>query len=390
MMARTLAARLPWVRTTPLGREVEPLVNWRKAVSSSVTFAGRSSSRMARTLSTATTLASSGTRAWMVPSMRLISVLVSEQPGAAAGHDVQRVVEVAGELAEAGGRVDRHGHQAGAEGAEEGEDEVGVVGEDERHPIAPPGAERLEGAAVAGARPLDAAVGEEGLGVAATLAASSMKRYPVLVLAAASSMAWTTVRGAREALIRRAFPRAASRLSMATATSATVSTSRSASSGMVSLKLSSTAATISITPSESTPRSRHQVAGVGDRPRRCVGDVLAEQQVQLAPDRLPRPSSRVTVMRATPSPTGRGGGALSAAPAPLDQSAQPIEPLDAAGAVPHQVLAVAEADGRRPGLGARSRARKTAASASVKGWGSSGRRISSGARATTSARVTRG
>ena len=76
MMARTLAARLAWVSTTPLGREVDPLVNWRKATSSSVTLAGRSSSRELRSPSTATTLASSGTRAWMVPSMRLISALV--------------------------------------------------------------------------------------------------------------------------------------------------------------------------------------------------------------------------------------------------------------------------------------------------------------------------
>jgi hypothetical protein len=77
---------------------------------------------------------------------------------------VQRVVEVARELAEAGGRVDRHRDDAGAQGAEEREHEVGVVGQDERDAVALLQAERLERAAEASARPLDARVGEERLG----------------------------------------------------------------------------------------------------------------------------------------------------------------------------------------------------------------------------------
>jgi hypothetical protein len=77
MIARTFAARFAWVRTTPFGREVEPLVNCRKQVSSSEIFAGRRSSRDERIPSTATTFSSAGACAWIVPSTLLISPLVT-------------------------------------------------------------------------------------------------------------------------------------------------------------------------------------------------------------------------------------------------------------------------------------------------------------------------
>jgi hypothetical protein len=38
MNASLFAARFAWVTITPLGRDVDPLVNWRNARSSGVTF----------------------------------------------------------------------------------------------------------------------------------------------------------------------------------------------------------------------------------------------------------------------------------------------------------------------------------------------------------------
>ena len=45
MNASLLAARFPWVTATPLGREVEPLVNWRNARSSGWTSTARTRAR---------------------------------------------------------------------------------------------------------------------------------------------------------------------------------------------------------------------------------------------------------------------------------------------------------------------------------------------------------
>ena len=55
MMHFTLAARFAWLRFTPLGRDVEPLVNWRKAVSSSVIRSARRGCVDSRMPSMATT-----------------------------------------------------------------------------------------------------------------------------------------------------------------------------------------------------------------------------------------------------------------------------------------------------------------------------------------------
>ena len=78
MIARTLAARFACVSTTPFGRDVEPLVNCRKATSSRPTFTGTSSSREARSVSTATTFSRFGACAATEPSMRLISLDVRQ------------------------------------------------------------------------------------------------------------------------------------------------------------------------------------------------------------------------------------------------------------------------------------------------------------------------
>ncbi len=86
-----------------------------------------------------------------------------EDPGAALGDDVPRVVEVGLELPERHRRVDGRGDDPGADGAEEAEDEVVVVREDERDPVALAEAERLEGSAEAGAHALDGGEGERGL-----------------------------------------------------------------------------------------------------------------------------------------------------------------------------------------------------------------------------------
>ena len=122
--------------------------------------------------------------------------VVTSSARAALGDDVARVVEVALELAEAERRVDGHGDDARADGAEEGEDEVVVVGQDERDAVALAEAERLERAAVAGARPLDGGVRERVASLPlAGLPSSGMKRKPrVGSVFAASSMAWARVR----------------------------------------------------------------------------------------------------------------------------------------------------------------------------------------------------
>ena len=101
MMHLMFAARFAWVSVTPLGRDVEPLVNWRKATSSSPIFSGLSGSvRLADPLD-GDDLLERRTAAWTVPSRRLIFAVVTSDARAALGDDVPRVVEVALELAEA-------------------------------------------------------------------------------------------------------------------------------------------------------------------------------------------------------------------------------------------------------------------------------------------------
>ena len=72
MMHLMLAARFACVSVTPFGREVEPLVNWRKQTSSIPIFSGLSGSSDSRMPSTATTSSSDGQAACTVPRSRLI------------------------------------------------------------------------------------------------------------------------------------------------------------------------------------------------------------------------------------------------------------------------------------------------------------------------------
>ena len=77
MMHLTFAARFPCVSMTPFGRDVEPLVNWRKATSSRPIFSALSGSVDSRIPSTATTCSSAGHAAWTVPRRRLIFAVVT-------------------------------------------------------------------------------------------------------------------------------------------------------------------------------------------------------------------------------------------------------------------------------------------------------------------------
>src|SRR5439155_18023669 len=74
-----------------------------------------------------------------------------------------RVIEVRLELAEAERRIDRHRDDAGANGAEETENEVFVLREDESDSIPFAQADRLKRAAVTRARALDRRVGKRRL-----------------------------------------------------------------------------------------------------------------------------------------------------------------------------------------------------------------------------------
>ena len=154
------AARFAWVSVTPLGRDVEPLVNWRNATSSRPTFSGLSGSVDSRMPSMATTCSSAGQADCTVPSRRLIFARGHEDARAALGHDVPGVVEVRLELPEGHRRVDGRGDDAGADRAQKAEDEVVVVREDERDAVALAQAERLERPPEARAHPLDGREGE--------------------------------------------------------------------------------------------------------------------------------------------------------------------------------------------------------------------------------------
>jgi len=155
-----LAKRFACVTLTPLGREVEPLVNWRKAMSSRPIFSGRRFSSDSRMPSTATTCSRAGDEACTVAEQALDPGGRDECARAALGDDVAGVVEVALELPEAERRVDGDRDDAGAHGAEEAQDEVLGLRKDERDPVALAEAEGLEGAAVAGAGALDGGIRE--------------------------------------------------------------------------------------------------------------------------------------------------------------------------------------------------------------------------------------
>ena len=105
---------------------------------------GRSGSVDSRIPSMATTCSSAGHAACTVPSRRLIFAVVTRTRAPLLRDDVPRVVEIALELAERHRRVDGHGDDARADGAEEAEDEVVVVREDERDPVALSQTERLQ------------------------------------------------------------------------------------------------------------------------------------------------------------------------------------------------------------------------------------------------------
>ncbi len=62
---------------TPFGRDVEPLVNWRNAMSSRPIFSALSGSIDSRIPSMATTCSSAGQAACTVPSRRLICDVVT-------------------------------------------------------------------------------------------------------------------------------------------------------------------------------------------------------------------------------------------------------------------------------------------------------------------------
>ena len=77
MMHLMFAARFPCVSVTPLGRDVDPLVNCRNATSSRVIFSAFSGSVDSRMPSMATTCSRSGHAPWTVPSSRLIFAVVT-------------------------------------------------------------------------------------------------------------------------------------------------------------------------------------------------------------------------------------------------------------------------------------------------------------------------
>ncbi len=175
MMHLMFAARFACVSVTPLGRDVEPLVNWRNATSSRPIFSGLSGSADSRIPSMATTCSSAGTRRLHGAEQALDLRGGDEDARAALGDDVPRVVEVRLELPERHRRIDGDGDDAGADGAEKAEDEVVVVREDERDAVALAQAEGLQRAAEAGAHALDGRERERGLARVAGLFPASRR-----------------------------------------------------------------------------------------------------------------------------------------------------------------------------------------------------------------------
>ncbi len=76
MMLRMFASRLPCVRTTPLGLEVEPLVNCRKAMSSGPRAAGRRRALDSCRVEKVVTVSRAGEEAFTVPSRGLMTLEV--------------------------------------------------------------------------------------------------------------------------------------------------------------------------------------------------------------------------------------------------------------------------------------------------------------------------
>ena len=107
MMHLMLAARFACVSVTPLGRDVEPLVNCRNATSSSAIFSALSGSRRLADPLDGDDLLERRALRLHGAEQALDLRRRDERARAALGDDVARVVEVGLELAERHGRVDR-------------------------------------------------------------------------------------------------------------------------------------------------------------------------------------------------------------------------------------------------------------------------------------------